>query len=120
MKRSRRPVALIQIPPAKHSGTTTSHATGTTQPTSCPTPRSTTAAAAQVAKDTTAHRIVSSAMTRALARCAGSPASRRAQKSTDRPPIAVATLKAPKANPTIRRTVGKLSRGPPSRDAIAW
>ena len=46
---------------------------------------------------------------RALASLGDSPASRSAQKSTDNPPIAVATLNAPNDRPTTRTTVEYVS-----------
>ncbi len=120
VKRACRRAALIHSPPAKHAGVITSQATGTSQGTlPPPAPNRTTIPATQVATESSAQRIVSSAMMRALAIFGGSPASRSAQKSTDKPPIAVATLNAPNDSPTTRTTVKYGKRGPPSSSAIA-
>lgn len=112
--------ALTHRPPAKARAVITNHATGTIQVSRYATPTKTSTAATQVARASTAHRSVSRAITRALALAASSPASRNAQKSTDSPPIAVATLNAPNERPTTRTTSAAGSRGPPQNRAIAW
>jgi hypothetical protein len=117
--RSIRPGELAHNPPAKQSGTTTTHPSAIPTGTPLASPASAARPAIAAKSPSAPHWSVLNPSTRRAASCAVQPALWSAHQSTASPPGTDAATTAPKPIPTIRVTVHSPRRGPPAMAATS-